>query len=96
LLEGGACGASWKLLPATRLLACPLACHAAEHCLRCLQVACQDGSIALDLGRQEALAEYASEQNIACLAPWNEDEHEACMAAQVAQQVEAGKQQQQV
>jgi hypothetical protein len=58
-------------------------------------VACQDGSIALDLGRQEALAEYASEQNIACLAPWNEDEHEACLAAQAAQVSQAaGKQQQ--
>ena len=60
--------------------------------LRRLQVACQDGSIALDLGRQEALAAYASEQNIACLAPWNEDEHEACLAAQAAQAAQAGKQ----
>lgn len=36
--------------------------------------ACQDGSIALDLENAEALAELASKENIATLAPWEEEE----------------------
>lgn len=35
-------------------------------------VACQDGSIALDLENGQAMAEFASQQHIASIAPWEE------------------------
>ncbi|KAL4447289.1 hypothetical protein ABPG77_007322 [Micractinium sp. CCAP 211/92] len=36
--------------------------------------ACQDGSIALDLENGQALADFASEQHIASIPPWDEEE----------------------
>ncbi|KAI3428133.1 hypothetical protein D9Q98_006516 [Chlorella vulgaris] len=47
-------------------------------------VACQDGSIALDLQNAEAMAELASQEKIATLPPWDSDDEEGTTTRRTA------------
>ncbi|PSC72507.1 plastid terminal oxidase isoform B [Micractinium conductrix] len=44
-------------------------------------VACQDGTVALDLQNTQAMAEFAAKQSIASLAPWTDSEDDAAAGA---------------